>query len=289
VRALELSTVVRRGALLVLVALAAVVPAACGGGGVTSTLDPVAAAATKTQQAGGVKLDLAVSTTVGGQTITVTGHGAFEHDQGSLDFDFGGLPGLNAGGSATRIVYLTEDGGAVIYMHTPLLDGRLPGGKSWIRFDLQKAGKALGVNVQQLMAGASQNPSDALHLLESNGSFDAVGHETIDGADTTHYHGTVDLAAAAKASGAPDDLVQRLLDSGAPAQFPVDVWIDGSGYVRQVKENLPQGSSGSPAVQMTVGLSDYGTSVDVSAPPAAEVYDATDAATKSVESSTTTG
>src|SRR5205823_5437943 len=95
-----------------------------------------------------------------------------------------------------KALYVTEDGDPVMYMQLGLLAGQLPGGKTWMRIDLAKAGKAAGIDLGQLMGGAGQNPSDWLALLRSNGEFSEVGYETVEGTDTTHDHGTtVDVSA----------------------------------------------------------------------------------------------
>jgi len=282
----------RLALLLALVAMS-IVLSACGAS-VNQTLDPVAAAATKTQSAGGVKMTMSVTVGVGGTSAAITGDGAFDKGQGSMDLDFGNLlqqAGAPAGsGSTARILYLTENGDPVVYLHLPFLDGNLPGGKSWVRLDLQKTGDALGVNLQKALgSSATQNPSDALQLLQSQGSFTKVGSETIDGVQTTHYQGTIDLQKAAAANGASSSLVQRMIAAGVPTQLPIDVWIDGSGYLRQIKETYGgTAAANSFSTAVTIGLSDYGTTVDVTAPPSGEVFDATGPAVRGIQSQPTT-
>ena len=285
------------GSLAPFLALAALSAAltGCGGGGVAQAIDPVAAAATKTEDAGGVKLQMTFTADSAGKSVTVTGNGAFEKSQGSMDFDFGRLfeqADLQTGADqSARVVFLTESGDPVLYLRIPFLSALLPSGKSWIRLDLQKAGNVLGVDVEkELGNGATQNPTDALRLLESQGAFTDVGKETVDGVDTTHYSGTIDLQKAGAAHGVPSDVVQRLIAAGAPNEFPIDAWVDGAGYLRRIVETY-DGASGSQSVstKVTIDLSDYGTNVDVSAPPSDEVFDATQAAVSGIQSHTTTG
>ena len=257
--------------------------------GVSNAVDPVAAAATKSQSAGGFKTSLKLSVTANGRRLTMTGHGTFGDKQGELDLDmpdlFGPL-GAPSGTDATmKVLYVTEDGDPVMYMQLGLLAGQLPGGKTWVRIDLAKAGKAAGIDLGQLMGGAGQNPSDWLALLRSNGEFSEVGYETVEGTDTTHYHGTIDLQKAAAGDGPAAATIKRLLALGAPTTYPLDVWVDDAGYIRQFAMSYDETLSGSTvSMSMIMGMSDYGTTVDVSAPPADQVFDATDLAAQGAAS-----
>jgi hypothetical protein len=278
----------RRAVLALALAAAACALTACG---VRNSVDPVASAATKTQQAGGYKVAMSVTVSAAGQEIAMRGRGTFGHDQGELELNIdglmgalGGLTGGSGSGLTMKAVYLTEDGDPVVYMNLGFLTSFLPGGKSWVRLDLQKAGTAAGVDVGQLMGGAGQSPSDWLSLLRSEGDFTKVGDETLNGVQATHYHGTVDLRKVAENSPVPDAM-KHLLDNGAPAEYPLDVWVDDQGYIRQYESTYDETRGGNAASTTTkVEISDYGTPVDVSAPPADEVFDATELATKGISS-----
>jgi outer membrane lipoprotein-sorting protein len=277
----------RRALLALALAAAACALTACG---VRNSVDPVASAATKTQRAGGYKVAMSVTVSAAGRQIAMTGRGTFGHDQGELELSMdglmgalGGLTGGSGSGLTMKTVYLTEDGDSVVYMNLGFLTSFLPGGKSWVRLDLEKASKAAGVDVNQLMGGAGQSPSDWLSLLQSQGDFAKVGDETLHGVETTHYHGTVDLRQVAEKSPV-SDAMKRLLENGAPAEYPLDVWVDDQGYIRQYESTYDETRGGNAASTTTVEISDYGTQVDISAPPADEVFDATELATKGISS-----
>jgi len=252
--------------------------------GVEKTVDPVASAATKTEQAGGVKMAMTVNTSVAGHSFAITASGAFDQGQGNLTMDLSSLlgsVGLPAGaGSNINMIFVKENGDPVLYAQFPFLSSRLPGGKSWIRVDLGTIGQKLGVDIGQLLGQAAQNPAQALDMLRASGNVEQVGSATIDGIATTEYKGTVDLSKAAKLSGVPDSVIQRLIDAGAPTSLPVDVWIgNGDGFVRRIDLNESATKDGQTvAADVTVDLSDYGTSVSVSAPPADQVIDLSDLA-----------
>jgi hypothetical protein len=247
------------------------VAALAAGCGVQKTLDPVAAAATKTANAGGAKLSMTVGVTADGQNFDVSANGVFDQDQGDLTMN---LPG---GLGAAELRYLQESGDPVVYMNMPSLSSRLPGGQSWIRLDLEKAGQSAGVDLNQLMGQANQNPADVLELLRASGSAQEVGPETVNGESTTHYQATIDLAKAAdQLDGRAQQMVQSLIAQGAPSSIPVDVWVGDDGLVRKLTmdENLSaQGRSAE--VKLDLELSDYGTDVNVTAPPADQTFDVT--------------
>jgi hypothetical protein len=246
--------------------------------GMRDTIDPVASAASKSADAGGVDVTLSVTSSVAGHETTINGHGSFDEQQGEMEVELPTLPlpGAGAAGGSLKEISLTESGDPVVYLSLPSVGKLLPGGKSWIRLDLQQAGKSLGVDVNQLLAGSGQNPTQLFELLKSEGDFSQVGQETIGGVSTTHYHGSVDLAKAAKQQGIAGDLLERLAALGAPTQLPLDVWVDDAGLVRQITENYDQTVAGVPAkLDMTIGLSNYGKDVNVSAPSADQVFDLT--------------
>lgn len=268
--------ITRIAGLLALLGIAAVL-AACG---VSGTVDPVANAANKTEQSGGVKMAMSIDVASSGKTYSITADGLFDHQQGQLTIDLSGalqsagVPALDAG--AIKLLYLKEDGDPVVYLNIPALADRIPG-KAWLRLDLAKAGKSLGVNLDQLLSQANQNPAQTLDLLRSVGQVDKIGSATINGVSTTDYKGTIDLAKAAARKGSDaEQMVQRLIAQGAPAELPVEVWIGDDGLVRRLRldEDLQAGGS-SLSAAVTIDLSDFGTDVSVAAPPADQVFDVT--------------
>ena len=250
--------------------------------GVRNTVDPVAAAATKTEKAGGAKMSMSIAISDGAsQSFTVKADGVFDQNEGEMTMDMSSAlesAGLPAGsGSGIKLLYLKEDGDPVMYMDFPFLSSQLPGGKSWIRIDLQKVGQELGLDLGRLMGQSNQNPAQALDMLRASGQVDEVGPATIDGASTTEYKGAIDLAKAAKLDGGnAESMVNGLIAQGAPSQIPIDVWIGDDGLVRRMIMNediTKDGHTVSTAV--TLDLSDFGTQVSVTAPPADQVFDAT--------------
>jgi hypothetical protein len=241
--------------------------------GTSQVTDPVAAAATRTGNAGGAKLAISVAVSdPSGGTVTLTGQGVVDQSAGDVTMELSSLAG------SVELRYLQENGDPVVYANLPMLATMLPGAKPWLRLDLEQAGKSLGLDLNQLIAGLGQNPIQLLDLLRATGPVNEVGAETIDGVSTTHYTAAVDLQKAALLAGpAAESLANELTAAGAPSQVPVDVWIGvGDGFVHKltVNEQL-RTAAGEAAVAVTLGISDYGTAVDVVAPPADQVFDVT--------------
>jgi hypothetical protein len=276
------SRAARRALLgLALVALA-VALTACGGA--ADALDPVAEAATKSADAGGASVQMQISYTVGSDTGEMSASGRFDRDEGELTFDMSKLftgAGAPAGaGGPMRMIYTKEDGHSILYMTMPFLSTMLPGGKTWVKADIDKLAGMMGQSFGQLVGQSSQNPGDTLAMLRSVGDVEKVGTDTVDGVDATHYRATIDLAKAIAQKGVPEATVQRLRESGAPAQLPVDVWVgDDDGLPRKMEMGYDAETQGSPvSTRMTMTFADWGSDVSVDSPPANEVFDATELA-----------
>lgn len=248
--------------------------------GLQKGLDPVAAAATKSENAGGAKVSLSVGVDTSNGSFAVSANGVVDKGQADITTDLSSVlsaAGLPASNGSVELRYLQESGDPVVYVNAPALSSMIPGGKPWVRLDLEQAGKSLGVDLNSMLAQAAQNPSSVLDMLRAAGSVDTVGTETLDGVQTTHYKATIDLAKAAGLMGGPaSEAVQHLIDNGGPSTLPVDVWIGSDGYVRKltVDETVANGTE-SATVHLNLGLSDYGTAVNVTAPPSDDTLDAT--------------
>ena len=272
------------------IAAAAAVTAGCGGGNTNQlSLDPVAAAVTKTQDAGAarVRFDLALSTPqLHGKTLRIRGAGAIDGSSAELTFGVGSIfrvtgvpPGLSATTTMAQltharmtVILLEQHGDYVLYLRLGLLASQLPGGKRWIELDLSRLGKAAGLDLGKLVAGTQLQPSDLLSMLKAEGAqIRTLGSAMVDGSATTHYRATIDATKALQAKGLTTPLL-----SGLAAQLgtiPEDVWIGNKDdLVRRV--SLSYGLA-QTHVAMRMDLHDYGAHVTIAAPPAIDVFDAT--------------
>jgi hypothetical protein len=103
---------------------------------------------------------------------------------------------------------------------------------------------------------------------------DRVGSEPVGGVDTTHYSVSANLDRAAEhASGATRDAVQGVISQSGVKTLPLDVWVDGNGYIRKVSYDEHAGRR--QAAKVTMELHDFGSPVEITAPPSDSVVDLT--------------
>lgn len=275
----------RKVAALAGAAVLAAAGAASAGCGTSSTVDPVAQAATVTGQTHGAQLAATFTFTLpgSGQTITMPASGVFDFGgrRGQLTLDMSQLSGLTGGKVGLgrieeRVLY------PVVYMRAPFLAKSLPGGKQWFKIDLAAAAKrATGLDLSQLTTQST--PGDQLQQLRASGGAHRVGTDTIRGVATTHYRGNVDLhkladrVPAAQRQATEQD-VNRLIKLTGASGYPFDVWIDAQHRVRRMAFSMSlklptTGQQMSYAVKMD--FFNYGTTANIAAPPADQVYDAT--------------
>lgn len=263
-------------------AVLALVVAGCGGSSspqsstdTVSHLDAqqaVLQAGAKTRAAKSARIRFTAKFLGGPASGTMTGEGAFAGRRGRMSMDLGGL----GNGELTGRIEAIFDG-LVFYMKfPPQIAEQLPGGKTWVKFDLAQLGKAQGIDFEQLMQLSGSGPSQSLELLRAaSPDFAAVGDEEVRGLETTHYRGTVDLEKVAEQAPAnARESYRRIIELTGQRRIPVDVWIDDAGLTRRVRyeQKLPGGSS----MEITQELYDFGVQVDVEPPPAVEVVDLTE-------------
>jgi hypothetical protein len=238
---------------LLLIALP-VVLAACGGGGGGSkapagkTSLTQAADATLAQPSEDVTLSAKVD--LSGQTLSLDGKGGFDNraDTGqlSLSLALGSL-----GSSKLDAIYRKN----VVWLKSPLLAAALRG-KQWVRVDLGKQAKALGFDLNAL---TGETPASALEAVRLPGAVSEVGSEKVDGVETTHYRKTL----TATVSGTK--------------YHSVDAWVDGQDLIRQLKldytAQLDPASKQGAHTLVTMTLSNFGSKVSVTVPPADQVVD----------------
>jgi hypothetical protein len=152
----------------------------------------------------------------------------------------------------------------------------LPHGKTWIEISSGLPASAAADMLGPFGGGAS--PADLLASLTAiAGSERKLGIGTVRGVAVTEYQVNIDPAkAAAKLPGWER---AGFTQSLGKAPIPVDVWVDGQNQVRRLTMTLrmPGGKSGSPAMPpgtrlvQSTDFYDFGVTVKVSAPPAAQV------------------
>jgi hypothetical protein len=240
-------------------------------------------------------------------TFEVSGSGVlgFVSKSGELTLDLSGVPKDT---KTTQVVpssvhVVVVDG--VGYMEIPPeFVSRAPAGKKWARLSGKDGAGALALAGGGGLSGLPDftDPSKALAALQSLGDTTAVGTEKVRGVETTHYRTLVGLDKAFANSGSgtgtttTSDVPNPFASVFANLKVPVDAWVGGDGLLRKMDMQVDLGSilgpligafagafgaststTGAPfelKLSISVELYDYGTKVDVAAPPADQVVDA---------------
>lgn len=272
------------------IAATAVLTAGCGGGSTSSALqlDPVAAAATKTQNAGAAHVRMVMTVNGMAQRFGMHASGVIDGKSAELSFNLGSLAGLMAPQlkhATIKEILLEQNGDYVIYMRAPALlaDAGLPLGKAWMKIDVSKLGKSAGVDFSKAMSGSQLEPTDMLAMLKAEGAdVQKAGSATIDGVATTHYRVKIDVAKALQSKGLSSPMLKDF--AGKMKTATGNVWIDNDGLVRRIQYaySVPQAGM---QMALKMDLSDYGTHATIAAPPSNQVFDMTQLAQQGLKSS----
>jgi hypothetical protein len=289
--------------------------AACGSSSSSSVTssdaaDTVAKAASLSAGAAGYKMTLAmrISSPALSKPLAATGKGSFSipDHAGSfnLSMDFSNEPQVAQvlGSSTFQIEEIIK--APIVYVKLPdALAKKIPGGKPWMKIDLDKAAAAAGIPGLSSLTGnpASSDPSQMLQYLRAvSGTITKVGSEQVGGVQTTHYKATIsldkvpDAVPAAQRRGA-QQAIASLENLTHLHSLPVDVWIDDHNLVRQMQMSFASSSGGQNVnTQMTIGIPEYGPQQPPTVPPDSQATDASAflsaaAAAGAATASTTTG
>jgi hypothetical protein len=244
------------------------------------------AASQKTVDAGSAHMDLWMYVTVGGRTMQVTAQGDLVFDGNDprktevhMTMD---LPG-GSGGPAGSIEMIVAPG-FVFYLKSDAFRGA-PGLRTpWIKFDPATLDGRLA-RAFHALTSAANDPTGSLSFTYGLTDAHRIGIEIVDGVTTTHYRATVDLRKALRENPAVQrPAVRKLLrgyrrmlaDRGT---FPIDIWVDTDGYLKQMDYRLPVAATeglDDGDVGMTMTLTRIGEPVQIEIPPADQVTDIAD-------------
>ncbi|WP_369205666.1 LppX_LprAFG lipoprotein [Streptomyces sp. PU-14G] len=244
------------------------------GSSAQSPADAVQATNAKTTEAETARMKLKVAVSGSGEQAagkSVSGDGTIDLKDGTSELR------LSQGGQ--RIEQRVVD--QVLYQKLPKESAsRLPDGKTWMKIDL---GRLQGSGAGGAGAGMN-NPADSLAYSKSLSEKDVkkLGTEDVNGTETTHYRVDLDLSKLAK--GDPEQ--EKKLRAQLGDRVPVELWIDDKGLTRRqqieltARDSAGSGSAKKTKIATTVELSDFGTDVDVQAPPSGKTADLTDEVAK---------
>lgn len=261
----------RRIFALAVALLAVAAPIACGSGdSVRDALTPedVAAAAARTADFDTYRASFKNSISAGGQTVEQTGEGEFasKGKRASLIM----TSSINGTDVDMDMVMVWP----VIYMRVSTAAGELPAGKEWVRFDMQKYGKKLGFDMNELMQASQSDPTQGLAYLQEVTDLETVGTEEVRGLETTHFRGVIDLNRVAEEMPEVKESVKRIMELSKVERVPYEAWVSADGLIRRIRLTYEDMKSpDAPPMDMTVEMElyDFGEPVTVEDPPADKV------------------
>jgi hypothetical protein len=182
---------------------------------------------------------------------------------------------FDLGGTDSRAETLLD--GDLLYLRAPLFALFTGDADAWIRVDLEEAGAEAGLDPDQLVP-TDAGPTALLQQLRgADEDVEDLGREEIRGVSTRHLRVMVDSDRAVDQT--PEELRKQRRTStdaaGLPSRYPMEVWIDDDGLPRRIRTVLEVDEEGTDRTthQTTLDLYDFGVSVDVTPPDAADVVD----------------
>lgn len=253
---------------------------ACGGDALA--IDPVANAAAKTVESGSSRVEFTISMDAAGESVDMTGSGAFDSRSARGEATYRmQLPMFGEVGMDMRMV------GTKVFVRLPeALSGGLTGGKEWVGVDVGKSLEQAGLG--GLDFTQQQDPTQMLQYLRaaSTGVTEA-GSATVRGVETTRYTGRLDFRKALDAGIEKLELtpaerqrarqgMQQMLDQLGGDGVPFEVFVDEDGLLRRMTMDMSMAIEAERvSMDMRMDYFDFGVDVNVQAPPASDVYDAT--------------
>jgi hypothetical protein len=228
--------------------------------------NPVAAAAQRTEEVPGMRMNLtATVTSEGTPPSTVTGHGAFNGEDNLGEFTY------NAAVNGQQMSFdavMSED---AWYFRYPQYAGRMPEGKEWIKLEGYPGQK-------DISSPGTGNPSESLGMLRATGSVDRLGQVKIGKVETTHYRVTLSpegILQALHAEG-KDELAEAI--EGQQVQFvgPIhaEVFITPGGLLRRMRTVTTVLAEGKTvSTDMRADLFDYGIHPEIQVPDDSQVLE----------------
>jgi hypothetical protein len=183
-----------------------------------------------------------------GQSQTMSGQARFS-DAGME------MKASSSGAQAMEMILV----GKAMYMKS----ADLGTGDKWVKIDLSDPNSLFG------MIGKATDPEVMFKAMESPKKLELIGTEDVDGVSTNHYRITMDPTSYLEAMDFPAAMADMM-----PKELVTEMWVDGDNLPRKFAQTIevPATGGGAATSSTTEGTySDFGTDVEIEAPPADEV------------------
>ncbi|WP_374454712.1 hypothetical protein [Nocardioides sp.] len=184
----------------------------------------------------------------GGQSQTMEGEARFGDDGVEMK-------AASTGAQPMELIMV----GQAMYLKSPDLGT----GDKWLKIDLSDPNSLFG------MIGKATDPEVMFKAMEAPKKIELLGTEEVDGVETNHYRVTMDPSQYLDAMEFPASMADML-----PEELVTEMWVDGDNLPRKFSQSLdvPSVAGGKPTSTTSEGTySDFGTDVDIEAPPADQV------------------
>lgn len=236
-------------------------------------LNPIAAAAERTQEQPGARFTISAvyNSAALQQPMTARGRGAYNSETGlskatlTVDSPKGPL----------TVESIADD--TSFYIGGGMIGGELPEGKEWMKVE-----PFLGHSQEEAMLSGSGADSSLDALRRVDGDAQRLGRETVDGVPTQRYRAQLsyDGYAALLRDEGKDEIADQMEKFENVITTPpvIEAWVDDEGILRRMRMvmTLPT-APGQPAVttDMQMNLFDIGARPAIAVPDESRVFDAT--------------
>lgn len=228
--------------------------------------NPVAAAAQRTEEVPGMRMNLwvRVSTESTAPSI-ITGKGTFNGEDNLAEFTY---HAALDGKQMTFDAVMSEN---AWYFHYPQFASRMPEGKEWLKLE--------GFPGQEdLSSPGVGNPDESLGMLRANGAVHKLGRAKIGQVQTTRYRVTMSPEGILQSlhEQGKDELAEQLEGAGAQIVGPVHVeaFITPGGMLRRMRTVTTVLAEGKPVTtELRADLFDYGIRPEIQVPDDSQVLD----------------
>ncbi|MGB8940638.1 MAG: hypothetical protein WCD21_10440 [Streptomyces sp.] len=244
----------------------------------------ITAAYEKTSKAKSAKVEMTMSTpkSMGGSSGDMKMSGVMGWDPTVMDMTMSGsalTEGDPQAPDKVRMVWRDN----VIYMDAGAVAAKEMDGKRWMKMDLNSIAEQAGDEklAKQMTGGLdsmSQDPAQQLAMLLDSPNLKHVGPAKVDGVQTQRYKGRLsvkEMMASNKGldemlgKGEREKLLKNIEKSGIKG-YDTEVWVNEDDYPVRMDIDIksPEGT-----MKTSQKFSDYGTTAEVSAPPAGKTFD----------------
>lgn len=228
--------------------------------------NPVAAAAQRTEEVPGMRMNLWMRiSTESSAPSTITGKGTFNGEDNLAEFTY------NAALDGKQMTFDAVMGEDAWYFRYPQFASQMPEGKEWLKLE--------GFPGQKDMSSpGAGNPDESLGMLRANGGVRKLGRVKIGHTQTTRYRVTMSpegIVQSLHAQG-KDELAEQIEDAQAQIVGPVhaEVFITPGGMLRRMRTVTTVLAEGKPVTtEMRADLFAYGIHPEIQVPDDSQVLD----------------